>query len=160
MTPTARCFEALSTMMRKTDDIKRDFPEEQMDRVRNRLIKEGLQAHVASHMFTLLSIVAVAASGSPRENERAVRAVGGGSDHAPAPARARRATAGRAIAVPTAPSLGSEAAPARGAGRASARRGARASTATRANAARAPQVAVSMASAEAVLARADRKSVV
>ena len=113
-----------------------------------------LEAHVASHMFTLLWIVAVAASGSPRENERAVRAVGGGSDHAPAPATARRATAGRAIVVPTAPSLGSEAAPARGAGRASARRGARASTATRANAARAPQVAVSMASAEAVLARA------
>lgn len=105
-------------------------------------------------MFALLSIVAVAASGSPRENERAVRAVGGGSDHAPAPARARRATAGGAMAVPTAQSLGSEAAPARGAGRALARRGARASTATRANAARAPHAAVSMASAEAVLARA------
>ena len=39
---------ALATMMRKTDDIKRDFPEEQMERVRNRLVKEGLQAHVAS----------------------------------------------------------------------------------------------------------------
>ena len=34
--------------MRKTDDIKRDFSEEHMDRVRNRLIKEGLQHHVAS----------------------------------------------------------------------------------------------------------------
>ncbi|MBS2034122.1 Hsp70 family protein [bacterium] len=39
---------ALATMMRKTDDIKRDFSEEQMDRVRNRLIKEGQQAHLAS----------------------------------------------------------------------------------------------------------------
>ena len=109
-------------------------------------------------MLALLTIVAGTASASPRENERAVRASGGGSDHTPrawttAPATA---TAGRAIAVPTGRSLAaaSKAAPARAAARASARRDAKATTAARANAARAPQAAVSMAGAEAVLARA------
>jgi hypothetical protein len=112
-------------------------------------------------MLALLTIAAATASASPPENERAVRASGRGSDHTPrarttAPAGAtatrERAAAGRAIAVPTARRVAaaSEAAPTR----ASARRGARASTATRANAARAPQAAVSMAGAEAVLARA------
>ena len=33
---------ALATMVRKTDDLKRDFSEEQVERVRNRLLREGL----------------------------------------------------------------------------------------------------------------------
>ncbi|MBT9583403.1 hypothetical protein IV102_08635 [bacterium] len=34
---------ALATMARKTDDLKRDFSEEQIERVRNRLLRENLQ---------------------------------------------------------------------------------------------------------------------